>query len=59
MLLEFILIIVIIKFTDLIIDDSAFKYKEKIIKFIEIFYWIDKGGYIVYPVKILLFKNIL
>ncbi len=58
-LLVFILIIVMIKFIELKIEDKPFKCKEKIIKFIVILFWIDKGGYNVHPVKILLFKNIL
>ena len=56
--LDFIIIRVIIKFIDLIIDDDPFKCKEKIVKLIDKLFWIIKGGYNVHPVLILLIINI-
>lgn len=58
-LFEFMFIIEIVKFIDLIIDDNPFRWREKIIKLIDEEFWIDRGGYKVHPVKILFFINIL
>lgn len=43
------LIIEIIKFIDLKIDDNPLIWREKIIKFIDRLFWIDSGGYNVHP----------
>ena len=43
-LLDFINIIDIIKFIDLIIDDKPLMCSEKIIKLIEILFWVIRGG---------------
>lgn len=42
--LFFIIINVEIKFIELKIDESPFKWREKIMKLIEILFWLIKGG---------------
>lgn len=44
------------KLIDLKIDDNPFKWREKIIKFKVIKFWLISGGYRVHPVLILLFN---
>lgn len=46
------------KLIDLKIDERPFKWREKIIKFKVIKFWLIKGGYNVQPVLILLFNII-
>lgn len=58
-LFEFIFSMEIIKFIDLKIDEIPFKWSDRIVILIDVEFWMDKGGYIVHPVKILFFTNIL
>lgn len=46
------------KLIDLKIDEIPFKWREKIIKFNVIKFWLIKGGYKVHPELILLFNII-
>jgi len=58
-LFEFMLVIEIKKFSDLIMDDNPFRWIDRITELIELKFWIDRGGYKVHPVKILFLVNIL
>lgn len=58
-LFEFIFVIEIKKFKDLMIDEIPFKWIDKITELIALIFWVDSGGYNVHPVKILFFVNIL
>lgn len=57
-LFDFIKIKVIIKFIDLIIDEIPLIWRDKIIKLIELLFWVIRGGYKVHPVLILFIINI-
>jgi len=56
--LFFIKSIEIIKFIELIIEEIPLIWREKIIKLIEILFWLIRGGYIVQPVLILFIISI-